>query len=274
LILEGRISGFLALTLVSTAIESIMRSIKYSLIGLMCLPGLCWSDSGTTSADFLKLGIGPRAVAMGDAQVGLADDVYSTYWNPAGLAQLETPQVGLVQTQYLQDTNEQYAAYAHPTRSLGTFAGSFTYLSVGKFQGYDAAGEPTSEVGANDAAFGLSYAYPLYKDHRYGTLLSGGITGKWIQERLDTVSAKAYAADVGLLFQPGKKWGPFLNGWRAGLALRNVGTPMKFDEESFPLPRSLTGGLSYVVCAGKVGFSTRSAPRFSAGSKFLNFNQL
>lgn len=222
-----------------------MRTITLPLFGLLALTGWGWGDAGTTGANFLKLGIGPRAIAMGDAQIGLADDVFATYWNPAGLAQLETPQAGLVQTQYLQDINEQYLAYAHPTRSLGTFGGSFTYLTVGKFQGYDAAGQPTGQVGANDAALGLSYAYPIYAEKRYGTLLAGGTSLKGIQERLDTVTAKAYAVDAGLLFIPGKKWGDFLEGWRGGLALRNMGTSMKFDQESFPLPRSLTAGLSY-----------------------------
>jgi len=53
------------------------------------------ADPGTTSANFLKLGIGPRAVAMGEAQVGLANDVYATYWNPAGLAQLQNREAGM-----------------------------------------------------------------------------------------------------------------------------------------------------------------------------------
>src|SRR5258706_11405381 len=84
------------------------------------------SDPGTTAANFLKLGVGPRAVAMGEAQVGLADDVYATYWNPAGLAQLQNREAGFVQTQYFQDIHSQFAAYAHPHPTLGTFAGSFT----------------------------------------------------------------------------------------------------------------------------------------------------
>src|ERR1700690_1513498 len=112
------------------------------LFGILALPGTGrGSDAGTTSADFLNLGIGPRAVAMGEAQVGVADDVYAAFWNPAGLAQLETPQAGLVQTQYLQDITEQYLAYAQPTHSLGTFGGSLTYLGSGAYQSYDAAGQ-------------------------------------------------------------------------------------------------------------------------------------
>src|SRR3954463_7326455 len=101
------------------------------------------SGAGTTSANFLKLGIGPRAIAMGDAQVGLANDVYATYWNPAGLARLETPEAGFVQNQYLQDVSESYLAFAYPHPKLGTLAASATYLNVGKFPGYDAAGSPT-----------------------------------------------------------------------------------------------------------------------------------
>src|ERR1043165_3647333 len=117
---------------------------RHWTIALVCL-GLRTSyasDPGTTAANFLKLGAGPRAVAMGEAQVGLAEDVYATYWNPAGLAQLQNREAGFVETQYFQDIQSQYAAYAHPTASLGTFAGSFTYFTVGKFDAYDASGQP------------------------------------------------------------------------------------------------------------------------------------
>jgi hypothetical protein len=220
---------------------------RLALIMCVCLsPGLIFAaDTGTTAANFLKLGIGPRAIAMGEAQVGLADDVYATYWNPAGLAGLQTQEVGFVHTQYLQDINEEYATYALPRGSLGTFAASFTYLNVGKFQGYDATGQPIGEVGANDTAIGLSYAHYLYHDRRFGADLSAGATGRWIQERLDTVSAATFAGDMGLLFTPGIRWGTALSGWRAGVTLRNVGSPLRFDQDSFALPRTFSGGLSY-----------------------------
>ena len=215
------------------------------LILMSLTTGLYASDSGTTAANFLKLGIGPRAIAMGNAQVGLADDVYSTYWNPAGLAHLSLPQAGLVHTQHVEGITEQYLAYAKPTASLGTFAGSFSYLNVGTFQGYDAAGQPTGQVGANDAVLGLSYGKVLFHNSRLGSEVAVGATGKWIQERLDTVSARAYAMDLGLFAEPGKAWRGFLNGWKGGVVLQNIGTALKFDRESFDLPRQLAAGLSY-----------------------------
>src|SRR5258706_3635960 len=203
------------------------------------------SDPGTTAANFLKLGVGPRAVAMGEAQVGLADDVDATYWNPAGLAQLQNREAGFVQTQYFQDIHSQFAAYAHPHPTLGTFAGSFTYLNIGKFDSFDATGQPTGQVGANDAALAFSYARPILKNRRMESQLSVGATGKFIQERLDTVTAHAYAMDAGLLYTPGKQWGETFEGLRAGLAIRNLGSAMTFDQESFNLPRSVTAWLSW-----------------------------
>jgi len=203
------------------------------------------AEPGTTSANFLKLGIGPRAVAMGEAQVGLADDVYAAYWNPAGLTQLQNREAGFVQTQYLQDIQSQYAAYAHPHPTLGTFAGSFTYLNVGKFDAFDASGQPNGQVGANDAALAFSYALPVIRHRRMDSQLSIGVTGKYIQETLDSVTSHACAADLGLFYSPGKDFGGTLEGFKAGLAVRNLGSSMKFDQESFTLPRTIAAGVSW-----------------------------
>ena len=41
---------------------------------------------GTTSAQFLKIGVGAKAIAMGGTFVAQANDLSALYWNPAGLA--------------------------------------------------------------------------------------------------------------------------------------------------------------------------------------------
>ncbi|QMU27919.1 putative type IX sorting system protein PorV2 [Adhaeribacter radiodurans] len=41
------------------------------------------------SNEFLNLGIGGRALGMGNVQVGIADDANAGYWNPAGLLQVK-----------------------------------------------------------------------------------------------------------------------------------------------------------------------------------------
>lgn len=222
-----------------------MKRFAGIIAALFHLASAYAADPGTTSANFLKLGIGPRAIAMGEAQVGLADDVYATYWNPAGLSQLQVQEAGFVHAQYVQNITEQYAAYAYPQPALGTFAASATFLNVGLFDGFDAAGQPTDSVGASDTALSLGYARPLWRNRRMGSELSVGAVGKYIQEKLDAVTARAYAMDGGLLFKPGKMGGELFEGWRAGIGLRNLGTSMRFDTESFALPRSLNAGLAW-----------------------------
>lgn len=203
------------------------------------------SDPGTTAANFLKLGVGPRAIGMGEAQVGLADDAYSVYWNPAGLAQLNGREAAFTHNQYFEGIKEEFAAYAQPLSETSAVGGSITYLGIEKFQGYDAVGQAGNQVGANDVSFSGSYAKSFWHDPRLGSLLSVGATVKYLRESLDGVSASAFAVDGGLLYSPGRGWSELLKGWRGGLTIRNLGSSMKFDQESFTLPRSITAGVSY-----------------------------
>src|SRR5438067_1224172 len=73
-------------------------------------------SSGTSSAQFLKLGAGARAAGMGDAFVAVADDVTAAYWNPAGLAQIRQTEVEAMQNTSLVDTQYQYLGAAVPLR--------------------------------------------------------------------------------------------------------------------------------------------------------------
>ena len=57
---------------------------------LLCASSVARADKYT--GEFLKLGVGARALGMGGAFAGLADDASAAYWNPAGLAYLKTNQ--------------------------------------------------------------------------------------------------------------------------------------------------------------------------------------
>ncbi|MBN1638193.1 MAG: UPF0164 family protein, partial [Ignavibacteriales bacterium] len=57
---------------------------------------------GTTAANFLKIGAGARAIGMGGAYTALSDDIYSVYYNPAGIARTEgTGQVSFNHAEWL-----------------------------------------------------------------------------------------------------------------------------------------------------------------------------
>jgi hypothetical protein len=191
------------------------------------------SDTGTSGAAFLKIGPGARPAAMGEAFTGVADDIHAVCWNPAGLATLKHPELTAMHMQWFQSIDYEFAAFAYPTRTRGTWALSIQNLHTDDIQrrteDTDAA---IDEFGASDSAYSLSYAYPLSER------LSLGANAKYVRQSLDSVNAHAYAVDGGVLYDI--DWQLL----RLGASLQNLGTKIKFVSESDPLPLTLRLGAS------------------------------
>ena len=68
--------------------------IKYIILACLFISstivGQTVSKVGTTAAQFLKIGIGARALALGGAYSAIADDASALYWNPGGLSRIPT----------------------------------------------------------------------------------------------------------------------------------------------------------------------------------------
>ena len=197
------------------------------------------SDAGTTGANFLKIGIGPRAAGMGEAQVAICNDVTSVFWNPAGLVRIESQEASFVYSLWFEGIRLQYFGYAYPHPTLGTFAGSINYLSMGKIQGYRADGVKTGEVGAYDLLGVLSYAREL---PYYG--INGGINLKLIQQKLEEESSFAFGIDIGVMGPLGR-WFKVkeLEDLTCGINLQNLGSNVKFQKEEGSLPLNLKFGV-------------------------------
>ena len=101
-------------------------------------------QTGTYSADFLNIGVGAKAAAMGNAYVGLANDVTAIYWNPSGLVQLAEPQIIFSHTRWFSDIRYEYLGLALPLSSRNVVAGGVMYLHMGTTLGYDDQDQPTS----------------------------------------------------------------------------------------------------------------------------------
>ena len=87
---------------------------------------------GTTSAQFLKIGVGARAVSLGGAYVAEATDLSALYWNPAGLSKLRGAAVQFAYTDYLADISYNFAAFGTNLGNMGTLAASIIYLDSGE----------------------------------------------------------------------------------------------------------------------------------------------
>jgi hypothetical protein len=191
------------------------------------------SDVGTSAAEFLKIGPGARPAAMGEAFTGVADDIHAIYYNPAGLSKLDHPEMEAMHMQWFQNVKYEFAAFAYPTDNLGTWGFAISNLHLDDInRRTEDTDAPIDQFGASDSAYWLSYAYPLTQR------LSLGANAKWIRETIDSSNANAYAVDGGLLYDT--DW----NGLRLGGSLQNLGSKVKFNNESDPLPLTMRLGAS------------------------------
>src|ERR1700691_1797729 len=121
-----------------------MRGL-YLAVLLAALPRPARADftsgyNGTTTAEFLSLGVGARAVAMGQAYSAAADDATALYWNPAALTNVKGGQVTLMHAAYIASSYYDYAAAAKNLGSYGAVGAGLQYFSLGGINGTDASG--------------------------------------------------------------------------------------------------------------------------------------
>jgi len=176
------------------------------------------SKVGTTAATFLEIPVGARALGMGGAFVGTADDVTGLFWNTAGIARLSHGEAIFSHSNWIADMMFDFAGVAVPLGNFGTLGLSFTSLTmddmaVRTVERPEGTGEFFS---AGSFAVGLHYARNL------SDRFSIGFAAKYISESIWHMQAQAFALDIGALFTT-----EFFNGMRIGAAITNFGTQMK-----------------------------------------------
>jgi hypothetical protein len=84
------------------------------------------------SNEFLKIGVGARAAAMGNAMTGITDDATAGYWNPAGLLSApEAPEVALMHSEYFAGIAKyDFIGFTMPVGKNRRFGTSVVRLGV------------------------------------------------------------------------------------------------------------------------------------------------
>ena len=212
-------------------------TINYQLSAINCFA----AGPGTTGAQFLKLGVGSRPVAMGEAFVAVADDVNAMQWNPAGLSQISSRQASLVATEWFQAIHYGYLGYCQPFLGgvIGA-AGTFLWIDGIERRTTDTP-TPDGWIVARDLAIAASYARALSKQTDIGG------TVKIIYQQLDDRTATGVAMDLGLLYKLN------VEKWTFGIALQNLGYESAFISEASSLPMNLKAGISNKYLPDKSG---------------------
>lgn len=221
-----------------------IRSILTAALALALAPRVLHAAGvGTTGAQFLKVGVGARPLAMGGAFSALADDVNAIYWNPGALTEVKRRNLALSYNSMFQDENQGFLAYAAPLKDdMGAFGVGINYLVVSNIE--KRAGDtetPDSTFSNQNFALNASYARPEVLER-----LSVGGSLKYIRETMDTFSANAVALDLGALYRTA------IPNLAAGLSLQNLGTKIGPD----PLPLLFKGGAAYKLFDSRLALAS------------------
>ncbi len=195
--------------------------------------------AGTAGAAFLKIEPGSRPVGMGGAFTGLANDINTIFWNPAGLTTIETRELTAMQHFWVADISSQSIGYAQRANNIvwgASLVGSFT--EIPRRAGPSETADSTVTVGG--FATGLSLAYPL------STSTSIGGSAKFISEQLDIQNVYGAAADIGIIMRL------LQNHLGIGITVQNAGLFFEDAERDEKLtneypPMAIRGGLAYRI---------------------------
>jgi hypothetical protein len=224
--------------------------IKHFILSLILLSQITFAQ-GQAGSLFLTINPGARSNAMGEAQIGVANDVYATYYNPAGLTNLSTKEFSFMHTSYLpnlvDDMSYDFLTFAMPFRDGETIGGHFTYLNLGDQVSTDTNGNEIGSFSSYMYALNVSYARQIDESS------SWGVNGKYFYQELAVInsldaSSGSFAVDLGY-FKHNAMDNPNL---KLGAVLTNVGPGVSFgDGEEDPLPTRLGLGLSLLTLEGQ-----------------------
>jgi long-subunit fatty acid transport protein len=176
---------------------------------------------GTSGATFLKIGLIPRSMAMGEAYVAVANDAGSVFWNPAGLANLKTKGMFVSYTNWLVST--YVPAFSYVTK-MGNFGNIAVFASAVQSPDFE---EVTIDENGTITVTGKTFSYTALNAGlsyaRYMTdKFAVGVNLKFVYEGFGGyASAKSVAIDAGTLFWTGFK------SLRIAMSLQNLGPDLR-----------------------------------------------
>ena len=255
-------------------------------LGFAAVPMLAVAEEGSHAAEFLSHGVGARALGMGSSFVSIADDATATYWNPAGLVQIQkrafaamySDSFGTAQGSFLSKGLVEYNffSYVQQIEGIGSAGISWIRLGVddiphttfvdvngngrlGDFLDKDGDGvkdpgewyidrpEVAGYFSNTDNALLVSYARQVHPNLAIGGNL------KLLRQSLFENSGNGFGLDIGLMLEP-------LDGLHIGAVLADAtGTQVRWNTDDAPVftrDRRFRIGLSYRISFPVIGKAT------------------
>jgi hypothetical protein len=174
-------------------------SLGSSSLAQGLFPSLGDQRVGISSFTFLKIGVGARAIAMGEAFSATSDDASSLYWNPAVAVQTEGLQVMVSHTEWFADVRHEFGGAIYhltPEDALGVSIIALYTEDMARTTTSMPAG--TGEFfGFQDLAVGLTYSRKMTNQFSFG------VTARYVREQLAELHMQTLVFDLGAYYMTG-----------------------------------------------------------------------
>lgn len=171
---------------------------------------------GKYAGEFMAIGIGGRPLGMGGTFVAVANDITAGYYNPAGLANLNYPQISLMHAEHFGNlVNYDYGSVAIPYGTDMSFGISAMRLGVDGIPDtrnalYDANGDGIVDINSGDRLdYSLieefsnqDWVFYLTFAKRHSDNFYWGANVKIIRRDIAEFGATGIGFDVGALYTP------------------------------------------------------------------------
>lgn len=213
--------------------------MKKGLIVVLLISNLIYAGGvGTTAANYLKIGAGARATAMADTYVGLANDISSVYWNPAGITEMKKTEIGFTNLNHLVGISSKTLSGIVPVDETHFFGGYYTSLGTPDDEEtqFSSGGLAYTETG--DTFKSAINIIALSYGNKWSDKLSFGGNLKLINEDLAGEKSDGMLIDLGLLHHDF-----LMKDLSFGAVMKNLGIKKLREDEEYPF--MIAAGVSY-----------------------------
>ncbi|MDI6766420.1 MAG: PorV/PorQ family protein [Bacteroidota bacterium] len=241
-----------------------MNRILFLIIASYLTMNIIYAQTGTTGLTFLKLGVGGRAIGMGEAFSAVSNDASATYYNPAMLPTSKNLQLLFMHKEWLPDMGTDFIA---ATTSWNDFAFglSINSTNIKNIELRQKPGPAYGTFSSHFASIGLSSSYSL------SSSVSFGITAKFLYEKIFVDEASGYGLDFGARYRTPLDI-------VTAFSINNLGVMNALRTEATKLPTSLRFGCAYqlplesinstlILASDVVSYTTENQSHLNLGTE-------
>lgn len=201
----------------------ILKCLLVMVLFAFCLPAEAQVSAPKYSNEFLNVGVGARAIGMGNVQVAITNDATSGYWNPAGLLRLpDKYNIALMHSELFAGiAKTDFGSFAMPIDTNSALAVSVIRLGVDDIADTRRLQNEFGHIQYDSIKFFSVADYAVFLSYaRRSNLIEGlmlGASAKIIYRNVgDFANAWGFGIDAGAQLQRGN--------WQFGLMAKDITT--------------------------------------------------